>query len=136
MQDKARTKTDKQLNKMERDMGRVYKTYPALLKVEKEYRAYMDMVSKETKAAYDAYVNGSDEDKKELKKAYTDEVKALTINSDDYHKIVKKFVRVMAEVNQKALDIVNKEMRTIYAENYNQVAEECRRVGIKVNGKE
>ena len=132
--DKARRKTDKRLKKMEREMSGVYKKDPALLAVEKEYAAYMNIVQEKTKAEYDAYIHAEDGEKKEKKKEYQDAVKALTLNSTEYKRIVKKVCAVMAKVNQKALDIANDQMIGIYTDNYNQVATECRKVGIKVNG--
>lgn len=132
--DKARRKTDKRLKKMERDMSGVYKKDPALLAVEKEYAAYMKTVQEKTKAEYDAYVHAEDGEKQEKKKEYQDAVKALTLNSTEYRRIVKKVCAVMAKVNQKALNIANDQMIGIYTDNYNQVATECRKVGIKVNG--
>lgn len=135
--DKAREKTDKQLKTMERNIGRVYRTYPALIAVEKEYKAYMSMVEKKTNKAYNEYIKEKDINLKEkLKKVYTEQLKALTIESKDYKKLVKKISRTLAATNQYALDIVNAEMISIYTENYNQVAEECERVGINVNGTE
>lgn len=135
--DKAREKTDKQLKTMERNIGRVYRTYPALIAVEKEYKAYMSMVEKKTNKAYNEYIKEKDINlKEELKKVYTEQLKALTIESKDYKKLVKKISRTLSKANQYALDIVNAEMISIYTENYNQVAEECERVGINVNGTE
>jgi hypothetical protein len=40
----------------------------------------------------------------------------------------------MAKVNQEALDVVNESMAGVYCINYNQIATECKRAGIKVNG--
>lgn len=137
MADKARTQTDKKLRQMERDIGRVYRLHPALLAVEKEYAKYMGMVQEKTKAEYRAYMDENDPDiKAEKEKAYMRKVRELTMESTQYNKIVKKIVGVLAEVNQQALDISNKAMPEIYAMNYNQVAEDCKKVGIKVNGKE
>ena len=137
MADKARTQTDKKLRQMERDIGRVYRLHPALLAVEKEYAKYMGMVQEKTKAEYRAYMDEDDPDiKTEKEKAYMRKVRELTMESTGYNKIVKKIVGVLAEVNQQALDISNKAMPEIYAINYNQVAEDCKKVGIKVNGKE
>ena len=137
MADKARTQTDKKLRQMERDIGRVYRLHPALLAVEKEYAKYMGVVQKKTKAEYRAYMDEDDPDiKAEKEKAYMRKVRELTMESTQYNKIVKKIVGVLAEVNQQALDISNKAMPEIYAINYNQVAEDCKKVGIKVNGKE
>lgn len=137
MADKARTQTDKKLRQMERDIGRVYRLHPALLAVEKEYAKYMGMVQEKTKAEYKAYIDENDPDiKAEKEKAYMRKVRELTMESTRYNKIVEKIVGVLAEVNQQALDISNKAMPEIYAMNYNQVAEDCKKVGIKVNGKE
>lgn len=133
--DKARQKTDKQLKKMEGEMGRVYKNNSALLAVRKEFMQYMDKVKTETQPQYDAYVRAK-EDKDKLKLEYIKAVKNRTVFSKEYKKLVSKFASILADANQQALDIVNNEMISIYIENYNQVAEDCRRVGIKVNGKE
>lgn len=129
--DKARIQTDKKLKSMEKEISRVYKTYPALLSVEKEYAEYLEMVKEKTADLYTAYVEDPNDD---TKKAYMDEVRKLTIGSKKYNELVKKTASVLAEVNEKALDISNKAMVEIYAINYNQVADECKRVGIKVNG--
>ena len=135
--DRARKKTDKRLNAMEKEIGRIYKNDPALNRIEKKFDAYMKNVQARTKDLYNAYVNESDRDEKEQKKkAYSDAVQALTLQSAEYRKILKQFTQIMAEVNQKALDVVNDSMIEIYTINYNQVAEECRKVGIKVNGEE
>ena len=133
--DFARKQTDKKLEKMERDIGRVYADDPALKRIKKEYAKYMKTVQERTEAAYKAYTDETDADvKAELKKAYTDKVRALTMDSKEYNAIVKRFVAILAQVNQQALDITNSAMVDIYTINYNQVATECRRVGIKVNG--
>ena len=133
--DRARQKTDKKLKKMENKMGRVYMKDSALIAVRKEFMQYMDKVKRETQPQYDAYVHAK-EDKEKLKHEYIKAVKGKTLFSKEYKKLVGKVVAALTNVNQKSLDIVNDEMISIYTENYNQVAEDCRRVGIKVNGKE
>ena len=133
--DKARRQTDKKLSSMEREIGRVYKDNPALIAIEKEYAKYMAGVQKRTQTEYKAYIEEEDRDAKaEKKKAYMDKIRSLTLQSAEYNKLVKKMVGVLAKVNQQALDISNKAMRDIYVMNYNQVAEDCRKVGIKVDG--
>ena len=135
MADKARQKTDKQLKIMEKAMSRVYRTDPALIAIKRKYEKYMSYVDKQTHEAYVAYMGETDSEKKaELKKVYMEQVERLTLKSKEYHKIIDEFVSVLANVNQKSLNIANREMRKIYAENYNEVATECRKVGIKVNG--
>lgn len=133
--DKVRQETDKKLNAMEAKIGRIYENSPALKSIEKEFMAYMKMVQKRTESSYKAYIEENDKDIKEkLKRAYVDEIEGLTIKSAEYNKLVKKFTQVMAKVNQQALDVANNSMSEIYSMNYNQVAVECKRVGIKVNG--
>lgn len=133
--DRARQATDKKLQAMESEIGRIYANSPALKRIRKEYAEYMKMVQKRTESSYKAYMDETDLDtKKDLKKAYTDEVRSLTLESKEYNKLIKKFTEVMAQVNQEALNVANGAMVDIYVENYNQVAVECRRVGIEVDG--
>lgn len=135
--DKARQKTDKMLAGIERQMGRVYDTDPALLNIQKKYDKYMASVYKRTESAYKSFIDADDEEsKKEAKDVYMRQIRLYTIESKEYNSIIKEFVRTMADVNQKALDVVNDSMSEIYAINYNQVAEDCRKVGLKVNGKQ
>ena len=135
--DRARAQTEKKLDNIEKEIGGVYQKNPALLSVQKEYAKYMAMVKKRTEDAYKAFVDESDKDiKAEKKEAYMDEIRRYTLESAEYKKLVKKIVGILAQVNQEALEISNKAMRDVYAVNYNQVAEECEAVGIKVNGKE
>lgn len=133
--DKALRLTDKKLEALESKMGRVYKNDPALKRIKKEYLNYMKMVQDRTESSYKAYIEAVDENtKEELKRAYMDEIRSLTIESAAYKKLIKKFTKVMADVNQKALNLVNAEMPEIYVINYNQVAADCKKIGIKVNG--
>lgn len=132
--DRARTKTDKRLKQMERRMSRVYGNSSALNAVKKQFIEYMNKVMKETQAQYDAYINAQEE-KEKHKEEYIKAVKEKTIFSKEYKKLLSKLVGVLAQVNQQALDIANDEMISIYTDNYNQVAEDCRKAGIKVNGK-
>lgn len=129
--DRARTQTDKKLDMIEREIGRVYKEYPALLAIEKEYAKYMARVQKQTENEYKAY-----KEDPEQKQAYIDKVKALTLGSKEYARLTQKIARVLAEVNQQALEISNNAMLEVYAMNYNQVADDCRKAGIKVDGEE
>lgn len=128
--DKARIKTDKRLNKIDAEISRMYSTHPALLSVEKKYAEYMNMVKDKTADEYAAYLKDP-----EQKQAYINKVRSLTLQSAEYKRLVNRIVDVLADVNQQALNIVNDSMADIYAINYDQVADECKRVGIKVNGK-
>lgn len=133
--DRARSKTNKLLKDLERRVGEVYITDPSLSYIQRKYHDYMDMVKMYTKDSYEAYVNETDIDTKEqLKKVYTDEVRALTTKSVEYKRLINEIARIMANINQKALDLINEEMTEVYTINYNQVAVECKKVGIKVDG--
>lgn len=133
--DNARERTDKCLQKMEREIGRIYSSSPALKRIRNKYMEYMKEVEEQTKEAYKAYKKENDASKKaELKKEYIRQVKELTLENKKYKAIVSEFTRVMAEVNQQAIDYTNSKMKSIYIDNYNQVAVDCRKVGIKVNG--
>lgn len=132
--DKAREKTDKRLASMERKMQKEYRTFPALKAAEKKYLAYMKEVQQQTQEEYEAYSKATGEDRRELKQAYTDAVKKLTINSKEYKKVLDGFIDALTKANQAALSIANDEMVGIYADNYNQIADQCRKFGIKVNG--
>ena len=134
--DKARIQTDRKLDQIDGQIGRVYKDSPALLSVEKEYAKYMAMVKKRTESAYKAYIEAEDKDTKaENRKAYMGELKRYTLESAEYKKLVDKITDALAEANSEALGIINDAMVDVYVDNYNAVADECERVGIKVNGK-
>lgn len=133
--DRARSKTNKLLKELEQRISEIYVTDPSLLYVQKRYHSYMDMVKRCTEDSYDAYINETDPNKKEkLKKVYTDKVRALTLKSLEYKSLVDEIVRTMSDVNQRALDVTNNVMTDVYTLNYNQVAVDCKKVGINVNG--
>ena len=135
MADKARQKTDKRLENMEKEMGRIYRSDPALKNIRKKYDEYMKSVKEKTKDIYDAYKNESDrKEKEQIRKEYEDAVLSLTIYSKKYKQIIDSFTSELARVNQEALDIINRNMVEVYVENYNEIAEECKSVGIKVDG--
>lgn len=132
IQDRGRTQADKILGQTEKSMGRIYNEYPALVKIQKRLAKYLDGVKKDTQALYDAYkADGG----KEAKQAYEDAVREKTLGSMEYNAIIKEFTKVLAEVNQKALDVVNGSMVDVYTVSYNNVADECKRVGMRVNGR-
>ena len=132
-QDRARTQADKILGQTEKAMGRIYDTDPALVGIQKKLAKYLAKVKKDTQALYDAY---KDDGGKEAKQAYADAVREKTLGSKEYNGIIHDFVEALASANKKALDVANDSMIEVYTISYNNVADECRRVGIKVNGKE
>lgn len=121
------------MNNLERQIRKEYRKNAALISAEKSYKRYMQKVKEETQKEYDEYINADSEHKKEMKQRYIDAVKKLTVYSKEYKKVVDKVTSALAKANQKALDIVNDQMIEIYVDNYNQVAVDCKRVGITVN---
>lgn len=95
----------------------------------------MKKVKLDTQELYDSYISATDRDEKaELKKAYSDAVQKLTLGSKQYRSLLDRFTKAMAGANDKALAIANDTMLDIYTMNYNQVADECKKVGIRVDG--
>lgn len=131
--DRARAKSDLILESTEKKMGRIYDTDPALVKIEMKLLKYLDKVGKQTADLYKAYKHAEPDDKEDAKKAYMEAVRRLTFSSKEYTAITKEFTEALANVNQKALGIANDAMVDVYTVSYNHVAEECKRVGIKVN---
>lgn len=96
---------------------------------------YMASVKKKTEDAYNAYINEEDRDvKADKKKEYEKKVRRYTIESKEYKVLIKTIASTLAKVNQQALDISNDSMLETYVENYNQVAIDCKKAGIKVDG--
>jgi hypothetical protein len=132
--EQGRTAADKILEQTEKRMGRIYNDDPALVKIQKRLAKYLDGVRKDTQELYNE--RKAHPQDKDARKAYEDAVRERTIDSKEYNAIIKDFVAAITEANKKALDIANGSMMDVYAVSYNNVAEECRRVGIKVNGNE
>lgn len=131
--DKARIQTEKLLSKSEKDIEKVYTSNKELKKAIKEYTKYMERLQKATEGLFKAYKDEEDINaKKDAKNAYIAEILAQTIESKEYQRIISRLTASITNVNQKALDKINEITAEIYAINYNQVAEDCRKVGIKV----
>ena len=131
--DKARKKTDRLLHGLERRIEALYRNDPSLLRIQKKYLRYMAWVEKATRPIYTDFCNESNPQlKQELKDEYTRQIKALTEQSKIYREIINEFTKIMAHVNQKAMDLANAEMPDVYIINYNQAVEVCEDAGINV----
>ena len=131
--DKARRKTDKMLKDIEGAISALYINSPKIDQAGQRYRRYMKEVSKLTEAVKKKYDTETDQEKKQkLKQDYIKQVQDLTINNSQYQRLIRDICYQIALVNQQALDIVNDSMAEIYRVNYNQVAVQCKRVGIEV----
>lgn len=131
--DRARKRTEKKLRSLEKRVKGVYANDPSLLRMLKRFEQYMNEVDEATHEAYLEYNNAEwGEMRDKAKRAYMEAVRRLTIENRMYNDMISRFTEVMAEVNQQALDVINAEMDDIYMLNYNQVAVDCKKVGIKV----
>lgn len=118
---------------MEVAISDLYAQSPEIAKWIAKYRTYMRMVDKRTKLARERFLNEQDEIlKAKYQKAYREALEGYTTGSLEYERLIAGFSYALAEVNQQALDIVNGRMAEIYMLNYNQVAEQCKEVGIEV----
>lgn len=133
--DNAHRKTDIILQEIEQTIVEIYARDKKLKAIGREYRAYMDFVDNQTDLTRNAFLSADDKiSRQEAERAYMDQIWTLTIHSEEYNRIIRDFTHRLAELNQEALDVVNDKLPEIYMINYNQVAEECKRVGIKVYG--
>ena len=127
--DEARKKTDKRLKELEKEVGGVYWANPALNRVARKFQKFMADVGEKVRAEYEAYL---DDPSPENKKAYISAVEELTLRNKAYKRLLEEIVEVLSDVNADALDIINGAMLDIYCWNYNQVAVQCKEVGIDV----
>lgn len=131
--DRARKRTEKKLRNLEKRVKAIYANDPSLLHMQKKFEQYMKGVDEATHEAYLEYKNAEwGEMRDKAKRAYMEAVRGLTIENRMYRDMISKFTDVIAEVNQQALNLINAEMDDIYMLNYNQVAVDCKKVGIKV----
>ena len=131
--DKARQKSEKILKDIEDAISVLYAQSPELKRAGDVYRGYMDQVAVLTQPEKQAYDQETDPAKKQkLKQDYINAVKRLTLNNKEYKRLIEDVCYQIALVNQQALDIINDNMERIYIINYNQVAVECKKVGIEV----
>lgn len=132
-QDSARRKTDRILNNIEGAISALYLNNQDLTNAEKAYRRYMLQVNKLTKPVNEKYKKETDPAKKrKLKQDYIKAVEGLTTRNKEYQRLIDDICYQIALVNQQALDLINDRMEEIYIINYNQVAVECKKVGIEV----
>lgn len=135
MTDRARNKTDKELEKMERRLTEIYQK--AAHDIAKKWDSYMEKAQKriETyeKDLIDAQKVGDDKIIAQMEKRLSDAKMNVTLRDTHYKKMLDAVTDQLAKVNQTALDYINEEVPKIYAWNYNQAGEIAQQVGIKFN---
>lgn len=128
MPDKARVLTDKKLKALEKRISKAYEE--ALKDITEEWERYMERGKKRLSRLRLAFLNASDEDKAEAKKAYTDALRNYTLRNAQYDNMVDVITTRLAEVNRIALAYANESLPEIYTLNYNQLSAEATKLGI------
>lgn len=132
MADKARKWTDKQLSKMEKEISKQYKQ--AEKELTKKWNDYMkrgeDKLSTLENAYSEALNSGDNKIIKDAKKKLQDAKKSFTLQNKQFQNMVDSVTMNMAQVNQMAVTYANKQLPSIYAENYQQVKEVVDNIGI------
>jgi len=130
--DKARKFTDKELAKIEKELNKLYTR--ASKTVGKPFKAFMRDVSAKTASAFKVYEravkSGSKADITRAKVDLEKKLRAETLGSKGYRKAVSKTAEQIAVVNVAALAYIHSKTSDIYIENYNQVANEAKRLGL------
>lgn len=130
MADRARKLTDKELNKLEREIYELYATSQA--EMSEKWRKYMQSHKKSLDKLYndlqEAKRSGDKDAISAAQEKYERAVKNVTLNDNRYKAMINETTAKIANVNQTALDYVNNEMPKVYTLNYNAFADE------KING--
>lgn len=125
MADDARKKTEKELAKMEREIGRIYKR--AGKEIGKTWKDYLKEVGKEIgslQKAYDDAKKGGDADAiKEAGKALGMKKRDMTLMDKHYKAMTEQLSHELANIDKTATAYVNGKLPEVYAINYNGTAE-------------
>lgn len=123
MADRAHILTDKELAKMERKIGAIYKR--ASKEVGETWKKYLDDVAKELKPLQDAYdvakKGGEKEVIKEMGKALGLKQREKTIMNEHYRQLTKRLAEDMTHINEIATAYVNEKLPQVYSLNYNAI---------------
>lgn len=133
MADKAREWTDKELEKLERKIAKIYKQSEKEMK--EKWDAYMrrgeKRLAKYESAYSDALKSGDDNLISEAKKQLQDANKSFTLKNKYYKEMVDSVTLDMAKTNQMALSYIHEQLPEIYAVNYAQANEIVKNLGEK-----
>ena len=132
MADEARTKTDKELARMERHIQKIYSD--ATKDITRQWKAYMknaDARTKRLQRDYDKAVKSGDAAEIERTKKLLDRAKINeTFQNERYRRMVDYTTSQMANANKIAVAYVNNKMPEVYAINYNQSSTDANALGV------
>lgn len=124
MPDQARIQTDKELNKIEKEIYSIYSK--SADEISAKWYKYMESHERTLNTAYkelqDAKKSGDQDTIKSAQENYERTVKNITLNNDRYKAMLNETTAKLAHVNEIALDYVNGNMPKIYTLNYNEFA--------------
>lgn len=131
MPDKARIKTDKELELMERHLTKVYTQ--AQTEIGEKWEAYMQRAEKRLENLYNAYLSAPADKKQEYLQKYQDALQNYTLKNKWYRDMVDETTLRLAHVNEIAANYINDQIPHIYTTNYNFIDPELQSLGIKWN---
>lgn len=132
MADEARTKTDRELARMERHIQKIYSD--ATKDITRQWKAYMknaDARTKRLQRDYDKAVKSGDAAEIARTKKLLDRAKINeTFQNERYRRMVDYTTSQMANANKIAVAYVNNKMPEVYAINYNQSSTDANALGV------
>ncbi len=130
--DKAHSRTDKMLKRMERELTTIYSN--AHTNVQKAWREYMESASDELadlQEAYDKVKKAGDmESQRKLGRELRAMKKEYTVQNDRYKQVVERTALELSNVNEIATAYINGQLPPVYALNYNYFASGFSKQGI------
>ena len=120
MADKIRKWTDKELQKMEKEIEAIYAQ--SAEEIVEKWNEYMERAEKRLKKLEKAYSDALKTDDKALietaAKNLQDAKKNITLRDEHYKEMVQSVTRDISQVNQTAVAYMNGQLSNIYIKNY------------------
>ena len=131
MADPARQWTDAELEKIEKELQKIYRQ--ARDEITAKWDAYMAKAQERLATLYNAYVSAPDGQKAEALAKYQQAAENVTLRNNWYKGMVDQTTYELARVNQLAADYINGNMTGIYTVNYNAMIEGLQNLGVQFN---
>lgn len=131
MADSARQWTDAELEKIEKELQRIYRQ--ARDEITAKWDAYMAKAQDRLSTLYNAYLNAPPDKKAEALAKYQKAAENVTLRNEWYQSMVDQTTYELARVNQLAVDYINGNMTGIYTVNYNATIEGLSNLGVQFN---
>lgn len=132
--DKARKETDKRLARTESELTKIYQK--SAKNICTKWNKYMTEATEKLKPLQNEYeqakLSGNKDLIKETGKKLGKAKKDITIQSQQYQKMLDETSRRLSLVNQTAVAYLNKQIPDIYALNYNSISGDAFKAGVKM----